>query len=100
MGFSFLSTYIALWTAVVLQGVLILAVLQRLEKLRQLMERGRSPKETLPIGTSAPQFSATDWSGRPASLQDFARQSGARSVSFPHLLRLQRFCGYHRIRKG
>jgi cytochrome oxidase Cu insertion factor (SCO1/SenC/PrrC family) len=76
MGFSFSATYIAVWVAVVLQGVLILALLQRLEKLRQIMERGRSPSEKLPIGSSAPQFSAIDWSGKQASLQDFAGEEG------------------------
>lgn len=56
---------------VIVQGLLILAVLQRLEKLHQLIERGRLHGDRLALGTSAPEFSGVDQLGKPISVQDF-----------------------------
>jgi peroxiredoxin len=64
VNFSFSATYLALWLFVAFQGLLILALLLKLEKLRQLIERGSS----LPIGTNAPDFASVDQAGQQTSL--------------------------------
>lgn len=54
--FRFLSSYIALWLVVLAQGVLILAVLQQLAKLRNAAVRGDLSEDRLPDGSKAPDF--------------------------------------------
>lgn len=76
IGLGFSVTYIALWVVMLLQGLLILALLQRLEKLRQLIERGGSLGTRLPVGSSAPGFSGTDWFGKQTSLTDLDGRAG------------------------
>jgi peroxiredoxin len=71
VSFGFSATYIALWAMVILQGLLILALLQRLEKLRELLERGSFAKDRLPLGSNAPEFFGTS---------QFGRQTGLRSL--------------------
>jgi AhpC/TSA family len=68
VNFGFSSTYIALWIVVVFQGLLIVALLHKLEKVRLLIERGTA----LPIGSDAPAFSGVDQAGRLIGLQDLA----------------------------
>jgi len=69
VNFGFYSTYVALWVLVIFQGFLIIALLQRLEKIRHLIERGSS----LPIGSSAPEFSGVD---------QFDRETGLGSLDY------------------
>jgi peroxiredoxin len=70
VSFGFSATYIALWTLAILQGLLVLAVLQRLEKLRQSFESGNFVKSHLPPGSLAPQFSGGDQYGRQVGLEN------------------------------
>lgn len=61
MNFSFSATYLGLWAVVTFEGLLVLAVLQQLAKLRQVIEQGNfGPKDRLPIGSIAPEFTETD----------------------------------------
>jgi hypothetical protein len=63
MSFGFFPTYVALWIFVAFQGLMIIALLLKLENLRQLVERGASA----PIGSRAPEF---------AGLNQFDQQTG------------------------
>ena len=76
MSFGFSSTYIVLWAMVILQGLLILALLQRLEKLRDLIERGSFAKDRLPIGSIAPEFFGTNRFGQRTGLGSLDDRGG------------------------
>ncbi len=76
MRFGFPATYIALWAMVIFQGLLILALLQRLEKLRELIERGSFAKDRLPIGSSAPEFFGTNQFGQQTGLGSLDGRGG------------------------
>jgi AhpC/TSA family len=60
----------------VFQGLLILALLQRLEKLRELIERSSFAKDRLPIGSSAPEFFGTDRFGQQTGLRHLDGRGG------------------------
>jgi hypothetical protein len=66
MRFSFAPTYVALWIAVICEGLLILAILQRVEMLRRLMEGGQIVDRRPPLGSSAPEI---DLSGERIGLE-------------------------------
>jgi hypothetical protein len=75
MRFGFAPTYVALWVAVICQGLLILAVLQRVEMLRRLIERG-GIADRLPLGSSAPDISKPDSSREQAGLESLDGKGG------------------------
>lgn len=72
MKLGFYSTYVALWTFVAFQGLLIVALLQRLDKLRRLAERGSS----LPIGSRAPEFFGVDQLDQQTGLESLYDRAG------------------------
>jgi len=78
MNFGFVPSYVALWALVLFQGLLVLAVLQKLEELRQLAERGGLTRDDwLPAGSPAPQVTGLDFrSGRPVSSRDLDGRGG------------------------
>lgn len=76
MTFGFSATYIALWAMVIFQGLLILALLQQLEKLRELLERGSFAKDRLPVGSSAPEFFGTDQFGQQCGVKHLDGRAG------------------------
>jgi len=72
VNFGFFSTYIALWLLVAFQGLLIVALLTKLESLRRLVERGAS----IPIGSRAPEFAGLDQFDKQTGLQAFDGRAG------------------------
>jgi hypothetical protein len=61
MKFNFVASYVAIWILVLFQGLLVLALLRKLEELRRFAERVDSkPKDRLPLGSPAPEFSGFD----------------------------------------
>jgi peroxiredoxin len=72
VNFGFSSTYIALWVFVAFQGLLIVALLLKLESLRQLVERGAS----IPIGSRAPGFTGVDQFDKQTGLETFDGRAG------------------------
>lgn len=72
------GTYAALWIVVILQGILILIVLQQLAVIRQLSETARTEiGNQLPIGTPAPAFLGLSVSsGRNLDLKRMDAQGG------------------------
>jgi len=76
MNLGFPATYVALWVLVVFDGLLILALLQRLEKLRQLIDHGGLAKGRLPVGTAAPEFSGVDQFGQQVGLGNLDGRGG------------------------
>jgi hypothetical protein len=72
-------SYIAVWVLVLFQGFLTLALLRRLEELRDLVkqsrgggiEEGSQEDDFLPIGSSAPEFAGLDArSGKPIGIHN------------------------------
>ncbi|HKN70853.1 MAG TPA: redoxin domain-containing protein [Terriglobales bacterium] len=77
MSVGFSSSYIALWALVVFQGLVVLALLQRLEKLQLLASQRESSENRLPNGSRAPGFACVDkWSNREYGLRDLAERGG------------------------
>jgi hypothetical protein len=78
VSFSFFATYIALWIFALIQGLLLLSVLQQLTKLRHLLEQGELPaKARLPVGSEAPEFVGTDHhTGEQVGIQNLGAQGG------------------------
>ena len=72
MSFSFVTSYIALWALAIFQGLVALALLRQLAELRAIAGHTALPNEdSLPVGTSAPDFEGFDWrDGRPISSRD------------------------------
>lgn len=74
-------SYIAVWVLVLFQGFLALALLRRLEELRELMkkvwgeaEEDSQEEDFLPTGSSAPEFAGVDArSGEPIGIHDLDR---------------------------
>jgi len=62
--FTFLSSYVALWALVLFQGLLILALLQQLAKLRNASLHEDPVDDQLPDGSRAPEFANLDKSTR------------------------------------
>jgi peroxiredoxin len=75
---TFSATYVALWAVAICEGILILAILQQLAKLRQLAETGASSrKDQLPTGATAPEFLGIDErSGQQVGLRNLDGQGG------------------------
>jgi hypothetical protein len=75
-AFTFYGTYVALWVFVILQGLLILAILQRIERLRNFAPYNKGSIDQLQIGELAPQFSGVDQFGENADLSFFGDRGG------------------------
>ncbi len=56
MRLSFYSSYIALWALAIFQGLLILALVGQLAKLRRVAALGGFSEDQLPEGSRAPEF--------------------------------------------
>jgi hypothetical protein len=72
VSFSFYASYIALWALVVFQGLVALALLQQLTKLRQFLALGGFSEDQLPEGSQAPEFANVD--------KRSSRESGVKSL--------------------
>jgi hypothetical protein len=72
MNFGLFATHIALWIVVAFQGLMIVALLLKLEKLQQLVERGASA----PIGSLAPEFTGRSQFDQETSLSMFDGRGG------------------------
>lgn len=72
MHFSFSASYIALWALVSFQGLVTLALLQQLAKLRRFLALGGFSEDRLPEGSQAPEFANID--------KRSSRQFGVRSL--------------------
>ena len=59
MGWTFLSTYLALWALVLFQLLILLGLLRQLTEIRRLAEDGRLPQR-LPLGARGPRLKGSD----------------------------------------
>ena len=79
MSFAFSATYVALWAVVLFEGLLVVAVLQQLAKLRPLLERaaGSVVVDEPSIGSAAPEFAGIEQiSGGAVGVDNLAGRGG------------------------
>ena len=70
MGGIWLGSYIAVWSVVLFQGVVIFLLLRQLGTMYLGTAQGVA-RDGLPVGERAPDFDVRDAEGRPLSLADF-----------------------------
>jgi hypothetical protein len=78
MSVGFSSSYIALWALAIFQGLVVLAILQRLEKVQLLASKREISENRLPIGSQAPEFASVKHpnTNRELGVRDLAERGG------------------------
>ena len=74
--FSFTISFIALWIFVIFQGLLVLAVLQHLTRIRHLTQRNSPTSDRLLVGSPAPELVGADSESAGFSVSRFLGTGG------------------------